>query len=108
MPSAVVLAAEHLVGDIGGRLVGVVDVADDDHLALGHHHAVLGACVVGGALAAPAQRLHLQRVHAVGDLHEPAAALEEEAAEVGEDAEREHVELELVDDLGQLVDLERE
>ena len=106
-PAPVVLAAQHLVGDdqlvvLARRLV---DVTDDDDLALDDHHAVLGAGVVGGPLAAPAQRLDLEHVHPVGQLDEAGAAGEQLAAEVGEDPEREHVDLELVDDLGQLVDL---
>ena len=100
-----VLAAEHLVGDLGRWLVGGLHVAHDDHLALGDHHAVLGACVVGGALPAPAQGLDLQCVHPVRQLDEPRAAFEQVRAEVGQDAEREDVDLQLVDHLGELVDL---
>src|SRR4051812_36803509 len=64
--AAVVLAAQHLVADLGRLPVALLDVADDDHVALGDHLAVLRAGVVGGPLAAPAQRLDLQHVHAVG------------------------------------------
>ena len=60
---------------------------------------------MGRALAAPAQRLDLEDVHPVGELDQAGAALEELGAEVGEDAEREDVDLQLVDDLGELVDL---
>src|SRR4051794_13108102 len=59
-PAPVVLPAEHLVGHFGRRPVGRVDVADHDHLTLHHHHSVLRAGVVGGALAAPAQSLDLE------------------------------------------------
>ena len=82
-----------------------LDVADHDHVALGDHLAVLGAGVVGGPLAAPAQRLDLEHVHPVGELDQPRGAGEHRGPEVGEDAEREHVHLELVDDAGQLLDL---
>ena len=54
-----------------------LDVTDHDHLALGDHLAVDGAGVVGGPLAAPAQRLDLEHVHPVGELDEPARALEQ-------------------------------
>ena len=60
---------------------------------------------MGGALAAPAQCLDLEHLHPVGELDEPGRAGEHPGAEVGEDAEAEHVELQLVDDPGQLVDL---
>ena len=85
--------------------VTLLDVADDDHLALDDHRAVLGAGVVGGALAAPAQRLDLEVVQPVRELDQPGAADEELAAEVREDPEREDVDLQLVDDLRELVDL---
>ena len=101
----VVAPAEHLVADRRLGMIVVLDVADHDHLALGDHLAVLGARVVGGAVAAPAQRLDLQGVHAVGQLDEPLRALEEPGPEVGEDAEREDVDRQLVDDLGELVDV---
>jgi hypothetical protein len=103
----VVLPAEHLVGDVHVRVVvvGLLDVADHDDVALDDHHAVLGTGVVGGALAAPAQRLDLQDVHPVGELDETRGAGEHQRAEVGEDPEGEDVDLQLVDDLGQGVDL---
>ena len=84
---------------------GLLDVADDDDLALDHHLAVLRAGVVGGALPAPAQRLDLEDVHPVGQLDQPRRARKQPGPEVGEDAEREHVDLQLVDHPGQLVDL---
>ncbi len=46
----------------------VLDVADNDDLALDDHHAILGAGVVGGPLPTPAERLDLERVHVVGKL----------------------------------------
>jgi len=60
---------------------------------------------VRGALAAPAQGLDLEHVHPVGKLDQAPAPGEQPGAEVAEDAEGEDVDLELVDDPGQLVDL---
>src|SRR4051794_29215459 len=57
-PAPVVLTAQPLVAVLRRRAprpAEVVDVSDDDHVALGDHPAVLGACVVGRPLAAPAQ-----------------------------------------------------
>ena len=100
-----VLSAQHLVADLGRRLVGLLDVADDDDLALDDHLAVLGPGVVGGSLAAPAQRLDLKGVHPVGELDQPRRAREQLGPEVGEDAEGEDVDLQVVDEPGELVDL---
>ena len=109
-----VLPTQHLVADLGpractgarpgSRLVRV-DVPHDDDLTLGDHHPVLGAGVVRGPLAAPAQRLDLEHVHPVGELDQARGAREQLGAEVGEDAEGEDVDLQLVDDPGELLDL---
>jgi hypothetical protein len=106
-PAPVVLTAEHLVTHVRRRCVRLLDVTDDDDLALGDHLPVLGPCVVRGALAAPAQRLDLQGVHPVGELDQPCRAREQAGTEIGEDAEREDVDLQLVGDPGQLLDLHR-
>ena len=105
-PAAVVLAAEHLVPDVGWLGDGVmVGVADDDHLALDHHLAVLRTGVVCRALSAPAQCLDLQDVRTVGQLDETSRAGKQSGPEVGQDAEGEHVDLEVVDHPSELVDL---
>jgi hypothetical protein len=49
--------------------------------------------------------LDLEHLGAVGELDQAGRAGEESGAEVGEDAEAEDVDLQLVDDLGELVDL---
>ena len=82
-------------------------VPDDDLLALDDHDAVDDAGVVGGLAAAPAQRLDLEQLHPVGELDEPPRAGEELGAEVGGDAEGVDVDVELVDDPGELLDLGR-
>ena len=77
-PATVVLTAEHLVADLRRDAAPLLlDVADHDDLTLGDHLAVLGAGVVGGPLAAPAQRLDLEDVHPVGELDEPRGPGEE-------------------------------
>jgi hypothetical protein len=60
---------------------------------------------VGGLAPAPAQRLDLQQLHPVGELDEPARPGEELGPEVGGDPEGVHVDAELVDEPGQLLDL---
>ena len=55
--------------------------------------------------AAPAQRLDLEQLHPVGELDQPPATREQLGAEVGGDAEGVHVDVELVDDPGELLDL---
>ena len=50
--------------------MGVINVADHDHIALGDHDPVLGPGVVSRPEAAPAQRLDLQGVHMIGELDE--------------------------------------
>ena len=102
-PAHVVPAAEHLVADA----VAGVGVADHDLLALDDHHPVDGPGVVGGPGAAPAERLDLQHLDPVGQLDQPLRAREQPGPEVGGDAEREHVDAELVDHPGQLLGVHR-
>ncbi len=82
-------------------------VPDDDLLALDDHDAVDDASVRRAAATAPAQRLDLEHLHAVGELDEALAAGEELGAEVGGDPEGEDVDVHLVDDARQLLDLRR-
>ena len=82
-------------------------VADDDLLALDDHDAVDDAGVVRRLAPAPAQRLHLEQLHPVGELDEPPAAREELGAEVGGDPEGVDVDADLVDDPRELLDLRR-
>jgi hypothetical protein len=49
--------------------------------------------------------LHLQHLRAVGELDQSRGAREQPGAEVGQDAEAEHVDAQLVDDLGEVLDL---
>ena len=106
-PAAVVPAAEHLVGDHDGGSPRRArrDVADDHLVALDDHHPVDGPGVVGGPLAAPAQGADLQQLDLVAELDEPLGAGEQPGLEVGHDADGDDVDLQLVDDPGQLVDL---
>ena len=83
-----------------------VDVADDHLLALDDHRPADRPGVVGGARTAPAQRHDLEHLDAVRQLDEAGRAREQAGAEVRRDAEREHVHAELVDDPGQLLDLQ--
>lgn len=62
---------------------------------------------MGGARPAPAQRLHLKGLYAVGELDQPLGAGEELGAEVRGDTEGEDVQAQIVHDAGQLVDLVR-
>ena len=96
-----VLTAQDLVATPPGAASRLVGVTDDDDLALGDHDPVLDARVVRGALAAPAQGLDLQDLRAVGELDQPRGAREEPGPEVGQDAEAEDVDAQLVDDPGQ-------
>lgn len=100
-----VLSAEHLIGDRFRFVVGVAHVSDDHDFTFGHHHPVDGPCVVGGPLAAPTEGLDLEHLGAVGQFDQSGAPGKQPTTEVGEDAEGETVELELVDDLGELIDL---
>ena len=75
----------------------MVDVTHDDDLTFDDHDAVLGTRVVGGPLAAPAQRFDLQRVNTVCELDQSRRAREQLRTEVGQDPERKHVDRELVD-----------
>ena len=104
-PAHVVPSAEHLVLD--HPLLRAVGVADDDLLALDDHDPVDDAGVVGRLPAAPAQRLDLEDLDPVGELDEPLRAGEELGAEVGGDAEGVDVDVELVDEPGELLDLAR-
>jgi hypothetical protein len=97
----VVAPAQHLVPHV----LGAVGVPDDDLLALGDHHPADGPGVVGGPGAAPAQRLHLQPLHAVGELEHASRAGEQVRPEVGGDPETEDVHVHLVDEAGELLDL---
>ena len=102
-PPHVVAAAEHLVLDEPDR--SARGVADDDLLPLDDHHPVDDAGGVGGLAPAPAQRLDLQQLHPVGELDEAARPGEELGPEVCGDPEGVHVDAELVDEAGQLLDL---
>ena len=104
-PPAVVLSAEHLVRDQRRELARDCGVADHHLLALEHHLAIDGPGVVGRAGAAPAERVHLQHLDLVAQLDQPLRAREQPGLEIGQDADREHVDLQLVDDPGELVDL---
>ena len=84
-----------------------VDVTDDHLRALDDHDAADRPGVVRGPATAPAQRLHLQHLDPVGQLDQPRRAGEQPGAEVGRDAEREDVDVQLVDDPGQLLHLRR-
>ena len=57
------------------------------------------------ACAAPAARLDLQRHALVGDLEHALRALEQPAAEIGDETEGVDVDLHVVDDAGELVAL---
>ena len=97
---AVVQAAEQLVAhDVAEQrlLAGGLRVADHDGVALVDDLAVDDAGVVRGARAAPAARLDLHRHALVGDLQHPLGAVEQLAAKVGDQTEREHVDAEFVD-----------
>ena len=98
-----VAPAEQLVGDLGVA----ARVADHDDLAVVHLLAVDQPSVLGGAGAAPAAGLDLELLALVGQLEEAGRALEELAAEVGEEAEGVDVGVELVDHAGELLDLGR-
>ena len=65
------------------------------------------ARVVGRTRTAPAPGLDLERHPFVGDLEQALGALEQLTAEVGDEAERVHVDLEIVDDASELVALLR-
>ena len=83
-------------------------ILDDDHLvALDDHDAVDDASVVRRAGAAPAQGGDLEHLGAIGELDEPLRAGEELRAEVRHDPEGVDLDVELVDDAGELLDLRR-
>jgi 4-hydroxymandelate oxidase len=107
---AVVPPAEHLVGD-RGDLAGLErhlrQVTDDHLLALPLDDPVDGAGVGRPPLAAPAPGLDLQLLAPVGDLEEALRAREQVGGEVGQQPERVHLDVEVVDHLGELVDLVR-
>jgi len=63
--------------------------------------------LVRRALAAPAERLDLKHVQPVGEFDQSGGRRKHLGPEVGEDAEREDVDLQLVSDPRQLVDLVR-
>src|SRR3954453_13787310 len=72
------------------RLVGIdLSVADHDGVTLVHHLTVDHTCVVRGSRTAPAPRLDLHRHALVGDLQHPLGTVEQLAAEVGDEPERE-------------------
>ena len=101
-PAHVVPTAQHLVPDLVGT---GLDVADDDLLALDHHRPADGAGVVGGPCAAPAQRLTCSTSTRSASSTSRAAPGNSRARKSVGDAEREHVDPELVDHPGQLLDL---
>ena len=96
-------ATEHLV--LHEAVVRRGGVPDHHLLALDDHDAVDDARVVGGPAAAPAQRLHLEHLHPVGQLDEAAGTREQLGAEVRGDAERGDVDAHLVDHPRELLDL---
>ncbi len=96
-------AAQDLVAD----RFRLVDVSHDDLGALDDHLAAYRAGVVGGAGAAPAQGLHLEDLHAVGEFDQALGAGEELGAEVGRNTEGVDVEAQVVDHARELVDLYR-
>ena len=107
-PSRVVAPAEQLVADDVAEDLHrsrLERVADDDGLALVDDEVVDDAGVVGGAGAAPAARLDLERHPLVGDLEHALRALEQSAAEVGDQTEGVDVDLHVVDDAGELIAL---
>ena len=59
----------------------------------------------GYLLPTPTQRLDLKHVHPISQLDQATGAVEELGAEIGKDAEGEDIDLQIINDLGQLVDL---
>lgn len=101
--------AEQLVADDIAeerlRTVGRLGIADDHGLARVRDHPVHDTGIVCCPSTAPASCLDLHGNPLVGHLEQPSRAVEEQAPEVGDEPEGEHVDTELVDDPGQLVAL---
>ena len=99
-----VLATQHFIGNfrrLSSQLIGrIFHITDHDHLTFGHHLAILGAGIVGGPLPTPTQRLYLEHIHPIGQLHQALRPGEELGAEVGEYAKGEDIDLKVVDDFG--------
>src|SRR3954470_4540687 len=96
---AVVQPAQQLVAhDVAEQRLVCIDfsVADHDRVALVHHLTVDHARVVRCSRTAPAARLDLHRQALVGDLQHPLRAVEQLAAEVGDEPEREDVDTQIV------------
>jgi hypothetical protein len=58
--------AQHLISDRRLRTIGHFYIANHDDIAFEDHDTVGGPRIVGCPLPAPAQRLDLERVYAVG------------------------------------------
>ena len=100
--------AEQLVGDDLAEQrfpAGSGGVAHHDRLPLPDEHAVDEAGVVRRPTPAPATILDVELDPLVGDLEQPPGAVEELAAEVGEEPEGVDVDVELVGDERELIDL---
>lgn len=105
---AEVPAAQQLVRDdlTEQRLaVGSGGVAHHDRLPFPDEHAIDESGVVRRPPPAPAPGLDVELHPFVGDLEQPAGALEQQATEVGEQPEGVDVDVELVGDQRELVDL---
>jgi DNA-binding NarL/FixJ family response regulator len=94
-------SAQHLVAD--GTITGRVPHLD--LIAVGDHRAADRPGVVRRRTSAPAQRPHLQLLHPVAQLDESRGPREQPGPEVGENAEAERVDAQLVHDARELVDL---
>src|SRR6476620_1464743 len=113
LSGAVVTPAQHLVTNRGGHRFPVgrgrprntFGVGDHDGRSLPGQPAVDHPAVEPAGPPAPAEHLDLDGRHLVGDLEEPRRAGEQDAAEVGGDAERVDVDGQFVGDQAELVDL---
>ena len=80
-------------------------IGNDNGVALSHHLTVHDAGILPPGASAPAQHLHMHRGDLISKLDQTASALEQLAAEVGDQPEAEHVDVVLVDELGKLINV---
>jgi hypothetical protein len=100
LAAAVVLAAHHLVVQ-----VGVVGVADHEALALADDAPAADPGVEHPVGAAPAQHLHLEPRDLVGQLEQPRRGGKQRRGEVGGQAEGVDVHAVAIDQVGHLLDV---